>query len=56
MNAPTLSRPVNRRDFLKVTGLAGGGLALAFYFKTGPSAEAAEGVTSGDFTPSSASR
>ena len=52
MNAPTLSRPVNRREFLKLTGLAGGGLALAFYFKTGPSAEAANAATaSGDFAP-----
>jgi isoquinoline 1-oxidoreductase beta subunit len=52
MNAPTLSRPVNRREFLKLTGLAGGGLALAFYFKTGPSAEAAQAATaSGDFAP-----
>ena len=41
----------NRREFLKLTGIAGGGLALAFYFKSGPSAEGAEGVTSGDFSP-----
>ena len=30
-NTPTLSGSVNRRDFLKITGLAGGGFALAFY-------------------------
>lgn len=51
MNAPTLSRPVNRREFLKLTGLAGGGFALAFYFKSGPGAEAAQAVASGDFAP-----
>src|SRR6476661_9156910 len=51
MNAPTLSRPVNRRDFLKLTGLAGGGLALAFDFRAGPEASAAEGAPSGDFAP-----
>jgi isoquinoline 1-oxidoreductase beta subunit len=52
MNAPTLSRPVNRREFLKLTGLAGGGFALAFYIKSGPSATAAEGAAaSGDFSP-----
>ena len=43
MKTSTLSQPVNRRDFLKVTGLAGGGLALAFYIKSGSEAEAAEG-------------
>lgn len=51
MNTATLSQPVNRREFLKLTGLAGGGLALAFYFKSGPGVEAAEGVTSADFSP-----
>src|SRR5262245_37175502 len=51
MKAPTLSGPVNRRDFLKITGLAGGGLALAFYFRSGPAASAAEGAASGDFAP-----
>ena len=51
MKTLTLDRPVNRRDFLKLTGLAGGGLALAFYIKSGPKAEAAEGAASGDFAP-----
>ena len=52
MKTLTLSQPVNRRDFLKLSGLAGGGLALAFYIKSGPNAEAAEGATkSGDFSP-----
>ena len=49
MNMLTLSQPVNRRDFLKITGL--GGLALAFYIKSGPQAEAAEGAATGDFAP-----
>jgi isoquinoline 1-oxidoreductase beta subunit len=40
MKTPTLSRPVNRRDFLKLTGVAGGGLVLGFYFKSGARAEA----------------
>ncbi|MBI5766800.1 MAG: xanthine dehydrogenase family protein molybdopterin-binding subunit [Verrucomicrobia bacterium] len=47
---PTLAAPVNRRDFLKLSGLAGGGLALAFYIRSGDSATAAESAT-GDFTP-----
>ncbi len=51
MNTPTLSRSVNRRDFLKLTGLAGGGLALAFYIKTGGEAVAAEAAGKGDFSP-----
>ena len=52
MKTLTLSRPVNRREFLKLTGLAGGGFALAFYIKSGPEAAAAEGATaSGDFSP-----
>jgi isoquinoline 1-oxidoreductase beta subunit len=49
MNTLTLSQPVNRREFLKLTGLAGGGLALAFYIKSGPAAEAADGT--GVFSP-----
>lgn len=48
MNTPTLSRPVGRRDFIKLSGLAGGGLALAFYIKSGNEAAAA---TSGVFAP-----
>lgn len=51
MNTPTLSAPVNRRDFLKLSGLAGGGLALAFYLRAGGSAAAADGVATGDFSP-----
>ena len=50
MSTPTLSAPVNRRDFLKLTGLAGGGFALAFYIRSGGDAAAAE-KASGDFAP-----
>jgi isoquinoline 1-oxidoreductase beta subunit len=49
MNTPTLSAPVNRRDFLKLTGLAGGGLALAFYIRSG--ADAAAATAAADFKP-----
>lgn len=49
MNTPTLAGPVNRRDFLKLTGLAGGGLALAFYIRSGP--EAAAATSAADFSP-----
>jgi len=40
MKTLTLSQPVNRRDFLKLTGLAGGGLVLGFYYKSAGSANA----------------
>ncbi len=49
MSISTLNAPVNRRDFLKLTGLAGGGLALAFYIKSGGDAVAADSAT--DFAP-----
>ena len=42
MSTPTLSGSVNRRDFLKLTGLAGGGFALAFYIRSGGEAAAAD--------------
>lgn len=45
-----LTAPVGRRDFLKITGVAGGGLALAFYFKGGD-AFAADAAATGDFSP-----
>jgi isoquinoline 1-oxidoreductase subunit beta len=51
MNTPTLSGPVNRRDFLKLTGLAGGGLALAFYIRTSGESAAAETLVNGEFSP-----
>ncbi|MEO5960112.1 MAG: twin-arginine translocation signal domain-containing protein, partial [Opitutaceae bacterium] len=37
MNAPTLSRPVGRRDFLKISGVASGGLVLGLYLKSADS-------------------
>lgn len=53
MSTLTLSGPVKRRDFLKLTGIAGGGFALAFYIKGGGEAEAAEAraMPGGDFAP-----
>ena len=53
MNTPLLSRPVGRRDFLKFTGLAGGGFALAFYIRSGNDAVAAASAASAttDFAP-----
>ncbi len=52
MSTLTLDRDVSRRDFLKLTGLAGGGLALAFYIRSGGSASAATAsATSGEFAP-----
>ena len=51
MNTPTLSAPVSRRGFLKLAGLAGGGFALAFYIRSGGSANAAEEAATGDFSP-----
>ena len=40
MKTPTLKGSVNRRDFLKLSGLAGSGLVLGFYYKSGNSAHA----------------
>src|SRR6188508_932697 len=51
MNTPTLSGPVNRRDFLKLTGLAGGGFALAFYIRSGGTSAAADTLAKGEFAP-----
>lgn len=51
MSTLSLSGPVNRRDFLKLTGLAGGGLALAFYIRSGDVASAADSATGVDFKP-----
>lgn len=53
MNASLLSRAVDRRNFIKFTGLATGGFALAFYIRSGSDAVAATTATlaSADFTP-----
>src|SRR3954470_24339150 len=42
MNTPTISRPVNRRDFLRFSAVAGGGLVIGFYLKTGGDGFAAD--------------
>ncbi len=49
MSTSTLSAPVSRRDFLKLSGLAGGGLALAFYIRSGGDAAAQNAPA--DFSP-----
>ncbi len=51
MKTELLSAPTSRRDFLKLTGLAGGGFALAFYIRTGRDAAAADAAMGGDFSP-----
>jgi isoquinoline 1-oxidoreductase beta subunit len=54
MNTETLSPEadtLNRRDFLKLSGLAGGGLALGFYIRAGGEASAAETAATGEFSP-----
>ena len=51
MSTPTLAQSVGRRDFLKLTGLAGGGFALAFYIRSGGEAAAADIAPTNDFAP-----
>ncbi len=47
------TQTIGRRSFLKLTGLAGGGLALAFYLEGGTQALAAQ--ASGEFAPMASS-
>jgi isoquinoline 1-oxidoreductase subunit beta len=42
MSTSVISRPVNRRDFLRFSAVAGGGLVIGFYLKTGSEGVAAE--------------
>jgi isoquinoline 1-oxidoreductase beta subunit len=54
MSTSLLKRALPRRDFLKFTAVAGGGLVLGFYLKSGSSATAAEVVkptAGGEFKP-----
>jgi isoquinoline 1-oxidoreductase beta subunit len=54
MPAPASTATLGRRDFLKLTGLAGGCFGLAFYIRTGgeaTAADAATAATKGDFSP-----
>ena len=50
MNTTALPASLPRRDFLKLTGLAGGGLVLAFHLRPGANALAADNA-GGDFSP-----
>ncbi|HVS52779.1 MAG TPA: xanthine dehydrogenase family protein molybdopterin-binding subunit [Opitutaceae bacterium] len=51
MNAPTLSRPMNRRGFLKLSAIGGGGLVLGFYLKSAGDTSAAEMVNASAGAP-----
>ena len=42
---------VDRREFLKLSGLAGGGLALAFFLRSGGDARGADSPSGGEFKP-----
>jgi len=50
MSTSTISRPIARRDFLKLSGLAGGGLVLGFYLKSAGASSAADIVKPADGT------
>lgn len=54
MSTSTLSRPVGRRDFLKLSALAGGGLVIGYYMNSSTTAFAADLATTaaaGEFKP-----
>jgi isoquinoline 1-oxidoreductase subunit beta len=53
MKTATLTGPIDRRDFLKVSAVASGGLMLSFYINSGGNAEAAESAAgpNGSFAP-----
>ena len=52
MNSATLPpAAVDRREFLKLSGVASGGLALAFFLRSGGEARAADPASGGEFKP-----
>jgi len=53
MNTATLSGPIDRRDFIKLSALASGGLVVGFYINSGGDANAAESAAGpgGSFAP-----
>jgi len=51
MSTLTPAQSLGRRDFLKLTGLTGGGFALAFYIRSGGAAAAADAAATADFAP-----
>ncbi len=53
MNTSTISQPVNRRDFLRLSALASGGLMIGFYINSSGEAQAAESTSGpgGSFAP-----
>lgn len=54
MKTPTsLSKPIDRRSFLKLSAVGSGGLVIGFYFGSGSSAVAADAIVNGSELPSS---
>jgi len=53
MTRPSDTSPMNRRGFIKVSALAGGGLLLGTYLRVGPASALAEAgpAAAGDFAP-----